>query len=126
MNVVDSSAWLEYFADGPNAARFADAIEQTEHLLVPTLSLFEVYKRLYQQLGESGAINGIAMMQRGRIVDVTASLALEAARNSIDFKLPLADSIVLTTARAHGAILWTQDADFERIDGVRYFKKRTD
>ncbi|MBM3514130.1 MAG: type II toxin-antitoxin system VapC family toxin [Alphaproteobacteria bacterium] len=126
MNVVDSSAWLEYFADGPNAARFADAIEQTEHLLVPTLCLFEVYKRLYQQLGESGAINGIAMMQRGRIVDVTASLALEAARNSIDFKLPLADSIVLTTARAHGAILWTQDADFERIDGVRYFKKRTD
>lgn len=105
MNVVDSSAWLEYFADGPNAARFADAIEQTEHLLVPTLSLFEVYKRLYQQLGESGAINGIAMMQRGQIVDVTASLALEAARNSIDFKLPLADSIVLTTARAHGAIL---------------------
>ena len=124
MNVVDSSGWLEYFADGPNAAFFAPAIEATRELLVPTLSLFEVFKRVLQQRGEGEALQAVALMQQGQIVELTASLALAAARASIEYRLPMADSIMLATAQARGAILWTQDADFERIAGVKYVAKK--
>lgn len=124
MNVVDSSGWLEYFSDGPNAAFFAPAIEATRELLVPTLSLYEVFKRVLQQRGEGEALQAVALMQQGRIVELTASLALAAAKASIEHRLPLADSIMLATARAHDAILWTQDADFERVTGVKYVAKK--
>lgn len=124
MNVVDSSGWLEYFADGPNAAFFAPAIEATHDLLVPTLSLYEVFKRVLQQRGEGEALQAVALMQQGRIVELTAPLALAAAKASIEHRLPMADSIMLATAQARGAILWTQDADFERIAGVKYVAKK--
>lgn len=124
MNVVDSSGWLEYFADGPNAAYFAPAIEATRELLVPTLSLYEVFKRVLQQRGEGEALQAVALMQQGQTVELTASLALAAAKASIEHRLPMADSIMLATAQAHGAILWTQDADFERIAGVKYVAKK--
>ena len=120
MNVVDSSGWLEYFAAGKNAAFFARAIEDTSRLIVPTLSLFEVFKRVLQQRGEPGALQAVALMHQGRVVDLDATLALAAARLSAEERLPLADSVILATARAHGATLWTQDADFEGRDGVRY------
>lgn len=124
MNVVDSAGWLEYFADGPNAAFFAPAIEATHDLLVPTLSLYEVFKRVLQQRGEGEALQAVALMQQGQIVELTAPLALAAAKASIEHRLPMADSIMLATAQAHGAILWTQDADFERIAGVKYVAKK--
>lgn len=124
MNVVDSSGWLEYFADGPNAAFFAPAIEATRELLVPTLSLYEVFKRVLQQRGEGEALQAVALMQQGQIVELTAPLALAAAKASIEHRLPMADSIMLATAQAHSAILWTQDADFERIAGVKYVAKK--
>ena len=124
MNVVDSSGWLEYFADGPNAAFFAPAIEATRELLVPTLSLYEVFKRVLQQRGEGEALQAVALMQQGQIVELTAPLVLAAAKKSIEHRLPMADSIMLATAQAHGAILWTQDADFERIAGVKYVAKK--
>ncbi len=124
MNVVDSSGWLEYFADGPNAAFFAPAIEATRELLVPTLSLYEVFKRVLQQRGEGEALQAVALMQQGQIVELTSALALAAAKASIEHRLPMADSIMLATAKAHGAILWTQDADFERIAGVKYVAKK--
>ncbi|MBX9812694.1 MAG: type II toxin-antitoxin system VapC family toxin [Burkholderiales bacterium] len=124
MNVVDSSGWLEYFSDGPNAAFFAPAIEATRELLVPTLSLYEVFKRVLQQRGEGEALQAVALMQQGRIVELTASLALAAAKAGIEHRLPLADSIMLATARAHDAILWTQEADFERVTGVKYVAKK--
>jgi len=124
LNVVDSSGWLEYFSDGPNAAFFAPAIEATRELLVPTLSLYEVFKRVLQQRGEGEALQAVALMQQGRIVELTASLALAAAKASIEHRLPLADSIMLATARAHDAILWTQEADFERVTGVKYVAKK--
>lgn len=124
MNVVDSSGWLEYFADGPNAAFFAPAIEATRELLVPTLSLYEVFKRVLQQRGEGEALQAVALMQQGQIVELTAPLALAAAKASIEHRLPMADSIMLATARTHGAILWTQDADFERVTGVKYVAKK--
>lgn len=124
MNVVDSSGWLEYFADGPNAAFFAPAIEATRELLVPTLSLYEVFKRVLQQRGEGEALQAVALMQQGQVVELTSALALAAAKASIEHRLPMADSIMVATAQAHGAILWTQDADFERIAGVKYVAKK--
>ncbi len=124
MNIIDSSAWLEYFADGPNANFFAPAIEKTAKLLIPTLSLYEVFKRVLQQREESQALQAVATMQQGQVVDLTSSLALDAARISLTEKLPLADSIILATARAYGATLWTQDADFKGIEGVRYVARK--
>ena len=123
MNVVDSFGWLKYFADGPNANTFAKSIESSGSLIVPSLSLYEVFERIVQQRGEDLALQAIAVMKQGRIVDLDRSLALAAAQLSIELKLPLADSVMLATARGTGAVLWTQDADFELIPGVRYFRK---
>ena len=124
MNVVDSSAWLEYFADGPNAGFFEKAIRDVEHLVVPTLSLFEVFKRIAQQRSEGEALQAVAAMQQGEIAELTVPLALDSARLSLSEGLPMADSIMLATAHAHGATLWTQDADFESVPGVKYVAKR--
>ncbi|MFV1977052.1 MAG: type II toxin-antitoxin system VapC family toxin [Candidatus Scalindua sp.] len=120
MNVVDSSGWLEYFADGTNANFFSAPIEDTESLIVPTISLYEVFKRILQQLGETEALNAIAFMQSGKIVDLSSPTALHAAKLSTDLKIPMADSIMLASAREFGAILWTQDSDFEGLDDVKY------
>ena len=120
MNVVDSSGWLEYFADGPAAGSFAPAIEETAKLVVPTLSLYEVFKRLLQQRGESAALTAVALMQQGALVEPSAPLARSAATLSVRHRLPMADSVMYATARAHGATLWTQDADFETRPKVRY------
>ncbi|MGO9635159.1 MAG: type II toxin-antitoxin system VapC family toxin [Steroidobacteraceae bacterium] len=124
MNVVDSSGWLEYFADGPNAAAFAKPIEATRSLLVPTLSLFEVFKRVAQQRSEDDALRAIAVMEQGRVVDLDRATALEAARLSIQHGIAMADSVMLATACRHRATLWTQDSDFEGLQGARYFAKR--
>lgn len=124
MNVVDSSGWLEYFADGPNAQFFDTAIRDAEALIVPTLSIFEVFKRISQQRGEGDALQAIAVMQQGAVVELSVALALDAARLSIEGKLPMADSVMLATARAGAAELWTQDSDFEGLDGVKYVKRR--
>jgi predicted nucleic acid-binding protein len=124
VNVVDSSGWLEYFADGPNAAYFAPAIEATRELLVPTLSLFEVFKRVLQQRGEGQALQAVALMQQGRIVDLTATIALSAAKASIERRLPMADSIMLITAQTHDATFWTQDADFNGVEGVKFVARK--
>ena len=124
MNVVDSSAWLEYFADGPNASEFAGPIEATSELAVPTLTLFEVFKRTYQLKGEATALEAVAVMMQGRIVGLAANLALDAARLSLDTGLPMADSIILATAHAEGAVLWTQDAHFEGLEHVEFRAKK--
>jgi predicted nucleic acid-binding protein len=107
MNVIDSSGWLEYFADGANAEFFEQPIQDVKQLLVPTLSMFEVFKRIAQQRNEGDALQAVAAMQQGRIIDLTVPLALDSARLSLEEKLPMADSIILTTARTHGATLWT-------------------
>ena len=120
MNVVDSSAWLEYFADGPNAGFFARAIEDTAALVVASLSLYEVYKRIAQQRGENAALQALAVMQQGDVVALDGPTAISAARLSLATKLPMADSIMLATARRHEALLWTQDADFAGMPDVRY------
>jgi toxin FitB len=119
-NVVDSSAWLEYLAGSARAEPFAEAIEDTLRLVVPVVCLYEVFKKLRREHGEHAALRVAAHMQRGRVVDVDADLALHAAT----LGLPLADSLVYATAQRHDATLWTQDADLDGLPGVRYFAKR--
>ena len=120
MNVVDSSAWLEYFGDGPNAGEFADAIADTEQLIVPAIALFEVFKRIRLQRDLDAALYAVAQMQRGRVIELGAHLAIDAAELSAESGLPMADSVILATARREGAVLWTQDGDFEGMEGVEY------
>ena len=120
MNVVDSSAWLEYFADGPNADFFAPPVEDLERLVVPVVTLYEVFKRVCAQRGEEDAFRAVAQMQQGLVVPLDGPLALEGARVSLLHRLSMADSLILATAQHHEALLWTQDGDFEGLPGVRY------
>jgi predicted nucleic acid-binding protein len=120
VNVVDSSGWLEYFAAGPNADFFAKALEAVDDLVVPTVSIYEVFKRVLQQRGEGEALQAVALMQQGDVVDLSATLALDAARMSVELRIPMADAIMLTTARANGATLWTQDSHFDGMADVEY------
>jgi predicted nucleic acid-binding protein len=123
MNVVDSSAWLEYFAGGTNADLFAPAIQDKEQLLVPAITIYEVYKRLLSYGDQTVADQNISLLLDSTIVVVDAYLAVVAAENSRQFKLSLADSMILTTARFFRATLWTQDAHFAGIPCVKYIPK---
>ncbi len=123
MNVVDSSGWLEYLADGANAEFFAGPIEDSAELVVPSISIYEVFKRVVQQRDERVALEAVAAMQQGTLVDLDVTLALEAARLSATLKLPMADSIILATAQAWNAMLWTQDEHFRGLPGVQYIAK---
>lgn len=118
-NVVDSSGWLEYFADTDRASLFAPAIEDTDNLLVPVISIYEVFKKVLRERGEDDALQIASAMQGGQVIDLDRSLALEAARHS----LPLAESLIYASAMRHGATLWTQDYDFKNLPGVRFFPK---
>jgi len=118
-NVVDSSAWLEYFFDTAQAGSFAPAIEDTERLVVPVITLYEVFKKVLRTHGEDAALHAAAQMQQGVLVSIDEALALEAAK----LALPLADSLIYATARRYGALLWTQDQHFDGLPGVRFFQK---
>ena len=121
MNLVDSSGWLEYFADGPNAECFAPPIEDTANLIVPSIILYEVFKKVLQHKDEATALQSVAFVYQGKVVDLDAEIALDAARISVGDSLPMADSIILATGSRHEAVIWTQDSDFQNIEGVRYF-----
>jgi predicted nucleic acid-binding protein len=123
VNVVDSSAWLEYFGDGPNATQFSGAIEAPSELVVPSLTLYEVFKRTCQLTNEATALETVGVMLQGRVVELSATLAIDAARLSLGTGLAMADAIILATARAFDATLWTQDAHFADIEGVKYSAK---
>ncbi len=124
LNVVDSSGWLEYLADGKNAHTFAEIISLSDDLIVPTISIYEVFKRARLQFEEKRAFQVVVQMQQGHVVDLDVRTALNAAQLSIDHKLPMADSIILATARTHNAILWTQDAHFKGLDNVQFIEKK--
>ena len=124
MNVVDSSGWLEYFADGSNADFFAPAITDEPNLVVPTICIFEVFKRLSVQRGKEQALRAMGMLYRGLLVALSDEIALQAALLSLEHKLPLADSVILATARLHQATLWTQDEHFKNLPGVEYIQKQ--
>lgn len=123
MNLVDSSGWLEYLADGKNAKVFAPIIENTEKLIISTINIYEVFKKVCIEKDESAAIQIVALMQQAKVIDVNQQIAIQAAKLSCELKIPMADSIIYTTAIANNATLWTQDADFINIKGVKYYKK---
>ncbi|HPA73723.1 MAG TPA: type II toxin-antitoxin system VapC family toxin [Spirochaetota bacterium] len=123
MNLVDSSGWLEYFADGRNAEFFSVPIEDTGNCILSAVNIYEVFRKLLTERDEQTALQIIAVMHQCRIQPVDEQVALSAAKISHELKLPIADGIILATARLHEAVLWTQDADFKDIEGVRYIRK---
>jgi predicted nucleic acid-binding protein len=121
VNVVDSSGWIAYFVEKPNAAHFIEPIQQTDKLVVPTIALLEVFKFLSRNLSRPAALSAVAHMRRSVVVPLDGGLAIDAASCGLQLRLPLADSIIYATARSLGATLWTLDADFEGLPGVKYF-----
>ena len=124
MNLVDSSGWLEFFADGPNAKFFATPLKNVDELVVPTISIYEVFKSVLRQRDESAGLQAIALMKQDLVVDLATNIAMMAAKLSLEHNVPMADSIILSTGRLYQATVWTQDADFKGLDGVEYVKKR--
>ena len=124
MNVVDSSGWIEYFAQGENASFFIPPIQDLEHLIVPTICIYEVFKRLLAERDEDLALLAVGIMSHGREVELDRSLALEAAQISRELKLAMADSVILATARTYNAALWTQDEHFKGLPDVQYIEKK--
>jgi toxin FitB len=124
MNVVDSSGWLAYFADEPNAKHFLAPLSDPASLVVPTVTIYEVFKVILRESSENDALQAVMAMQKGTVVDLTASLAIAAAKLSLEHDLPMADSIILATAQEFGATIWTQDSDFDSMSNVKYFPKK--
>jgi toxin FitB len=123
MNIVDSSGWLAYFADEPNAEHFLTPLDDSTSLVVPTVTIYEVFKVILRESSENDALQAVAAMRKGTVVDLTAALAIAASKLSVEHNLPMADSIILATAKEFSAELWTQDSDFINISGVKYFPK---
>jgi len=123
MNIVDSSGWLSYFADEPSAKHFQIPLQDIERLVVPSITIYEVSKVVLRESGENEALHAVAAMQKGSIVELTTRLAIAASRISLQYRLPMADSIILATARDCNATIWTQDINFNNIPGVNYFQK---
>lgn len=124
MNVVDSSGWVEYFMNRANAKFFAPPVQDLDNLLVPSICLYEVFKRLKLDIGEENALQAVGIMSHGRIVELDRKIAIDAAQLSLERKLAMADSIILATAHENDATLWTQDAHFKGMDGVKYVEKK--
>ncbi len=123
MNIIDSSGWLEYFSDGPNANSFLEPLRDTASLIVPVITIYEVFKVVLRESSENKALQAVAAMQKGRIIDLNSHIAMNASKLSLQHNLPMADSIILATAQAYKCVVWTQDADFKNIEHVKYFSK---
>lgn len=123
MILVDSSGWLEYLTDGKNADKFAKVIEDQENLVVSVINIYEIYKKILLERDENSAIQAAALMSQANVIELSQSISLSAAEICAKEKIPMADSMILATARFCGAELWTQDKDFEGLTGVKYIKK---
>ena len=124
MNIVDSSGWLSYFADEPNAKHFIAPLNDTNSLVVPTVTIYEVFKVVRRESGENEALQAAVAMRKGTVVDLTSVLAIAASKLSLEHNLPMADSIILATAKEFNATIWTQDSDFKNMDDVKYFPNK--
>ena len=125
MNIVDTSGWIEFLFEGKNAGIFAPLIEDVGNLLVPVICLYEVFKKVNAVADEPKALQAIGQMKQGRVVDLTEGIALRAALISLKHRLPMADSLILSTAWSEQATLWTQDEHFAGLPGVEYKATRT-
>lgn len=124
MNIVDSSGWLAFFAGEPNGKYFLTPLKDTASLVVPTVTIYEVFKVVLREAGENKALQAAVAMRKGKVVELTSSLAIAASKLSLAHNLPMADSIILATAKDFGATIWTQDSDFRDMDDVKYFPKK--
>jgi predicted nucleic acid-binding protein len=123
MNIVDSSGWLEYFSGGPNSDQFATPLQDPASLIVPVITIYEVFKVVLRETSENEALQVVAAMQKGTIIDITTSIAMNASRLSLQYRLPMADSIILSTAQSYECLIWTQDSDFENLPDVKFVPK---
>lgn len=123
MNIVDSSGWLEFFAGGPNSANFFIPLKDSASLIVPVITIYEVFKVVLREAGEDKALQSVAAMQKGNVIDLNMHLSMSAAKISLRYNLPMADSILFATAEKHQCNIWTQDAHFENLPRVKYFPK---
>ena len=123
MNIIDSSFWLEYFAGTKAGDIVSDIVENTDELIVPAVTLYEVFKKLLLERNEDDALLAVGHMKQGKVIDFTEELSLSAARVSVDYKLPMADSIIYATNIKYNCTLWTQDHHFTGLTSVNYFKK---
>ena len=124
MNIVDSSGWLAYFADEPNAKLFLTPLKDTASLVIPSITIYEVFKVVLRETSENEALQAAAAMQKGTVVDLSVTLAIAASKISLEHGLTMADSVIIATAKAFDAVIWTQDSDFKNIAGVKYFQKK--
>src|SRR4030043_1242664 len=124
MNIVDSSGWLAYFADEPNAKHFLSPLSDSALLVIPTVTIYEVFKVIFRETSENEALQAVVAMQKGTGVDLNAPLAIAASKLSLEHNLPMADSVILATAQEFKDILWTQDSDFKNISNVKYFPRK--
>jgi predicted nucleic acid-binding protein len=124
MNIVDSSGWLEFFADGPNASFFSTPLKNVKELVVPTIIIYEVFKAVLRQRDESAGLQAVALMKQGLVVELTSNISMMAAKISLEHNIHMADSIILASGRLYQATIWTQDADFKDFDGVKYTRKK--
>jgi predicted nucleic acid-binding protein len=125
MNIVDSSGWLEYFSGGPNAEHFLSPLKEPSSLIVPVVSIYEVFKVVLREASEHEALQAVAAMQKGLVKDITTKIAMNAAKISLQHNLPMADSLIFATANVYKCILWTQDSDFENLPDVNFFQKKS-
>ena len=123
MNIIDSSGWLEYFSDGPNAKYFLPPLDDTSSLIVPVITVYEIFKVVLRESSDNEAFQAVAAMQKGKVADLTANIAMNASRLSLQYNLHMADSIILATAQVYKCVIWTQDSGFQNIEGVNYFSK---
>ena len=121
MNLVDSCGWLEYFTEGPNAEHFAKPLEKPDELIVPSITLYEVFKVVLRERGEDAALQAVALMRQGKVIDLTEAIAIYAAKVGTALKLPMADSIIYASGQLEQAVIWTQDNHFAKLPGVKYF-----
>jgi len=123
MNLIDTSGWIEYFFEEKNASIFAKPIEDIPNLIIPVICIYEVFKKVNLVADEAKALQAIAQMSQGQVVELTEDIALKAALVSIKHKLPMADSLIYATGQIENAFIWTQDVDFQKLPGVKYIKK---
>ena len=123
MNVVDTSGWLEYFEGGQNAKKFSAPIKEIDALIVPTICIYEISKIILRESDENHLLQALAAIQKGQVVALTPSISIAAAKVSLKYKLPMADSIIYTTAKQFDATVWTQDIDFKSLPNVNYIPK---
>ena len=123
MNIIDSSGWLEYFSEGPNADKYEKPLSELENLIVPTICIYEVFKVVLREKDENSALQAIALMQQGKVVDLNTEISMHATKLSLDYKIPMADSIILSTGLLYESTIWTQDKDFKNLPDVKYFER---